>query len=222
MRVHITKSLQTRCKTIRWAVIEYNEAAASLEVPQPPLEWIQVSNYQFVEQFTLLQEARNDLRQKPWSRPVNCEVLKLRHQLNNARQEIIQCNVETRRILTAIYDESEHFTRVLTQLQASSSPLYGAIEEFICHHCNINTVLRKRIDQIHRLDGFSGIPTHGTHLGGSSLTSLGADEDIVMGESSPPLPQDHEIDSDGNDCEMSEDSQRDIGGLIQFFDTLNL
>ena len=94
MRTQITKSLQTQCKTIQNAISEYNNMAAALTPPMPPLDWTQVSNYIFIEHFTLFQGSHNNIRQRPWSLPVNREYLKLHCHIKSAETEIDCCNVE--------------------------------------------------------------------------------------------------------------------------------
>ena len=69
VRTYLAKSLQRRCKAIRNAVAEYNSAAAALNPPRPAINWSEVSHYSFVEEFSLLQDTRNDIREKQWSQP---------------------------------------------------------------------------------------------------------------------------------------------------------
>lgn len=169
-------------------------------------------------------------------RPVARKVFKLQRQIKNARHEIVQCNVEARRVLTAIQDEEVHFTQVLAKLKELSNPIYGAVEEFITRRRHINMQLHKRIQQIHALKGFSGNSTPGRCFGSSSpvTTTLG-DEDVMMNEGSImhrnilplPLSQGLEVETEDADDHaeeadrlQDEDVQRDISGLIQFFDTL--
>ncbi len=67
MRTHLAKSLQTRCKAIQNAVDKYNIAAQS--IGRDPLDWSTVSHYSFLEEFTLLRNTRQDVLEKPWTRP---------------------------------------------------------------------------------------------------------------------------------------------------------
>ncbi|KAG1888306.1 hypothetical protein F4604DRAFT_1877422 [Suillus subluteus] len=76
MRMHIAKSLQTCCKAIQNTVKIYNEAALTLNPPAPMLDWSKVSHYAFLEEFTLLQETRQDIRSKRWTEPAVHEQLK--------------------------------------------------------------------------------------------------------------------------------------------------
>ena len=65
MRTHIAKALQSRCKAIRNAVKAYNTAATHLEPPRPPISWEAVSHINFLEEFNLLHNTRQDIRDKP-------------------------------------------------------------------------------------------------------------------------------------------------------------
>ncbi|GBE83750.1 hypothetical protein SCP_0508060 [Sparassis crispa] len=61
MRMHIAKSLQTRCEAIRNAVQVYNAAAGVLNPPRPTLDWAKISHYSFLDEFDLLHDTRNDI-----------------------------------------------------------------------------------------------------------------------------------------------------------------
>ena len=67
MRTHIAKSFQKRCKAIQNAVKAYNAAAVALDPPRPTLDWTRVSHYGFLNEFNLLRDTRQDIRDKPWT-----------------------------------------------------------------------------------------------------------------------------------------------------------
>lgn len=94
MRTHIAKSLQTCCKTIKKAVNAYNVAAAALTPPRPALDWSRVSHYGFLEEFHLLQDTRNDIRNRPWALPHIRSLIKLRHRVIRASEEVERCSIE--------------------------------------------------------------------------------------------------------------------------------
>ena len=77
MRTHIAKALQNRCKAIRNAVKTYNTAATQLVPPRPPISWEAVSHINFLEDFNLLHDTRQDIHQKKWSQPAIRELMKL-------------------------------------------------------------------------------------------------------------------------------------------------
>ncbi|KAI0682972.1 hypothetical protein BC835DRAFT_1409499 [Cytidiella melzeri] len=94
MCTHITKSLQTRCKAIQQAITAYNAAAATLDPPRPPLNWSEIDNYHFLEQFALLQDTRQNVRGKQWTEPAVCTCLKMHLRIRRAREEIDWLNIE--------------------------------------------------------------------------------------------------------------------------------
>ncbi|KAG1885372.1 hypothetical protein F4604DRAFT_1878101 [Suillus subluteus] len=112
MRTHISKSLQTRCHAIQTAIKKYNDAASQLHPPRPPLEWSKVSHYSFLEEFNLLRETRQDIRDKMWARPAIRETMRQWLHIQRAKEEIERCNVEVRRLHTFIVDEDRHFTHI--------------------------------------------------------------------------------------------------------------
>ncbi|KAG2032281.1 hypothetical protein BDR03DRAFT_1015402 [Suillus americanus] len=133
MRTHVTKSLQMRCKAIQNAVKVYNEAALTLNPPAPMLDWLKVSHYTFLEEFTLLQKTRQDIRSKRWTEPAVWEVIKQSLRIEWAHEEVTRCNIEIHRLHTAIVDEQISFATVLKQLKQAHDPLYGAVDEYFDH-----------------------------------------------------------------------------------------
>jgi hypothetical protein len=164
MRTSIAKSLQVRCKAIRTAVDSYNSAALAMDPPRPTVDWTKVSHYNFLEEFVLLQDTRNDVRNKDWARPEIRATIKLYRRVQRAREEIIRLNVETRRLHTAILDESMLFDAALQSLPALD-PSRGAIADFATRRRRINAELLRRIQQIYSLPGFTGICGPGIRLG---------------------------------------------------------
>lgn len=144
-----------RCKTIRKAVVAYNTAAAALNPPRPPLDWSVVSNYGFVEEFALLQDTHNDIRERQWAKPNVRATLKLRNRVARAKEELIRLNIESRRLHTAILDEDTLFTNALAAV-ASNPALHGALSDFATRRRNVNDHLLDRIEEIYNLDGFTG------------------------------------------------------------------
>lgn len=227
MRTHIAKSLQTRCKTIQRAVKEYNVAAAALDPPRPALDWSQVTNFNFLEEFALLQDTRNDIRDKPWSKPAIRETMKLRHRLARAREEVDRLNVEVRRLHTAIHDETQLFDDTLARLKANKDSVLGPTLDFVTRRKRLNDHLLTRIKQVYALKGFSGTKGPGQRLGGAVraptvvvpdglLTMPEIEEDLIIGKVD-------EGDEDGEDPdELGDDEQEEIDGLVQFISELAL
>jgi hypothetical protein len=98
MRTHIAKALQSRCKAIRNAVKVYNAAAAQLDPPRPPISWESVSHINFLEEFNLLHDTRQDIRKKQWSQPAVRDLMKLSQRVKRAHEEIERCHVAIRRL----------------------------------------------------------------------------------------------------------------------------
>ena len=93
MRTHITKALQSHCKTIRNAVKTYNTAAAQLNPPRPPISWELISHINFLEEFALLHDTCQDIREKQWSQPAVRELMKLSQRVKRAQEEIQRCYI---------------------------------------------------------------------------------------------------------------------------------
>ncbi len=169
-RTYIAKNLQRRCKAIRSAVNAYNNAARALDPPRPMLDWSKASQYSFVEEFTLLEDTRNDLREKQWAQPAVRETIRTWERLLRAHEEITNVNRELRRVHTAIRDEEILFAAVLEDLKVKGTPLYGAVNEYCRHRRAANARNMVYIQATYDLPGFSGNPTPGTGVGATLPT----------------------------------------------------
>ncbi|KAK7683799.1 hypothetical protein QCA50_013175 [Cerrena zonata] len=218
MRTHIAKLLQTRSKAIRRAVDSYNTAASRLTPPREKLDWAKMSQCGYIEELTMLRSTRNDIRDKPWVKPVYREMLKLRHRIARAKEEITRCNVETCRVYTAIYDETELFSKVTTQLGVSNDPLVGPVRDFITRRIGINSSLLNYIQKIYSLVGFTGERTRGIRAVGHGTMDVGptsSAEDAI-----PTNPDDDEDDEDVFD--EDEEFQQEMRGLETFLSNLDI
>ncbi|KAG1897855.1 uncharacterized protein F5891DRAFT_1191479 [Suillus fuscotomentosus] len=113
--------------------------------PRLLLEWAKVSHYQFLDEFMLLHETRQDIHDKPWAKLAIRETMRQHLRIQWAREEVVRCNVEIRRIHTAIIDEDHHFSRILKDLDDTGSPLLVAAHDFCQRQCLVNAQVLKRI-----------------------------------------------------------------------------
>ncbi|KDR81011.1 hypothetical protein GALMADRAFT_241624 [Galerina marginata CBS 339.88] len=155
MRSHIAKALQKRSKAIQRAVKLYNAAASALNPPRPTIDWNTVSHYKFLEEFPLLRNTSQELSGKRWSQPAVRETMKQWQRICRAREEVIRCNVEVRRLHTSILDEAQSFCEILVR-SATLGPIHGAVKDFITRRTRVNVRLLQKIDQIYNLEDFSG------------------------------------------------------------------
>lgn len=214
MQMQLLKALQKWCKTIRRAVASYNQAALALDPPREPLDYSKVSHYAFIEEFAFLKDTRNDIREKLWVKPLYREMLKLRHRIARAKEEVLRCNVETRRLHTAICDENLLFSRTLARLKAVGDPLYGPAHDFIAQRRAVNSALMQRIQQIHLLPGFSGNRTRGVSVNEAESRGLLGSEPEVSTSSGPP--GDHNAESDSDIDEDDDEFRQAVAGIENF------
>ncbi|KAJ3751717.1 hypothetical protein EV360DRAFT_56461 [Lentinula raphanica] len=201
MRTHISAALQRRSTAIRNAVKSYNNAAASLG--RPTLDWSQVTHYSFLDQFNILQDTRHSVLDKPWANPVIRQLMKQHRRVLRAKEEIVRCNVEIRRLHTSIIDEEKHFDQVLERLRETS--IYHPVHDFIHRRCAVNRLLLSRLHQTHALSGFTGHQSPGQRKGSGSVV-----------DSTTPVMQnlpDPDSDGDSNGEEDDEEVER-LGAFV--------
>ncbi|EIW74685.1 hypothetical protein CONPUDRAFT_159976 [Coniophora puteana RWD-64-598 SS2] len=215
LRTYIAKSLQNRCKAIQNALKMFNQAA--VELGKPTLEWSRVSKYTFLEEFTLLRETGNDIRQKRWVEPAIREVMKLVQKVDRAKEEIQRCNVEIRRLHTSVMDEDSLFSRILSELRRAEAPIVGPVAEYCTRRRRANAQVLRRLRDIYELPGFSGTPEPGTRKGCVQSVrdaTAGSTADGVR----PHLYDDDDDDHDDGGDEMVEQ----IDGVVDFLTNLSV
>jgi hypothetical protein len=194
MRTHIAKALQTRCKAIRNTVKVYNAAAAQLDPPRPSISWEQVSHINFLEEFNLLHNTRQDIRDKRWSQPAIRELMKTFQRVKRAREEIERCNIAIRRLYTAALDENDTFSGVLSRLQLISSPVYGVVKDFADRRRRVNSLILARLKILTHSQGFSGNCSRGMRIGSNFTSGRNNEQVDILVEAA--VEDDEEMDAD--------------------------
>lgn len=207
MRTHIANALQRRSQAIRNAVKHYNSAAVG--IGRPTLDWAKVTHYTFLDQFNILQDTRHSVLDKEWADPVIRHLMKQHRRIQCAREEIVHCNIEIRRLHTSILDENKHFEEVLARLQGTI--IWHPIQSYVRRRRAVNQLLLSRIYETHALPGFTGDRTPGIRKGSVQGSS-------APGEMPPRLPN---PDSDSeDDGEGDEELVDKMDSLVDFFSNL--
>ena len=165
MRTQIAKNLQKRCKAIRTAVRQYNTAAAALNPPRPALDWSKVSHFSFVEEFTLLQDTRNDIRAHKWAQPLVRETMRTARRIKRAEEELEHVHREARRVHTSICDEDALFTKVLQDLSQQNALITPCVVDYVRRRRAINAHILAYLRRLYSLDDYKGLPGPGKHAG---------------------------------------------------------
>jgi hypothetical protein len=190
-----------------------------LSPPRPTVDWAKVSHYGFLDEFNLLRDTRDDVREKPWARPAHRETVKQYLRIQRAHEEILRCNVEIRRLHTAIVDEHKRFDTVLDHLRCVDHPIRGAVLEYTMRRRCTNDHILARIQQTFDLDGFSGDKSVGIRKGtlvlasSSNMGSSGVIKEICA--INQDVEEDNVVDVDDDD-----EANGDIGGLVDYVSNL--
>jgi hypothetical protein len=202
----ISKAMKSRSKAIQNAIAKYNEAAGRMNPPRRPLDWQRIADYNLVEEFELLRDAREDIRSARWSSEEVRETMKLHQKVKRADEEIQRLNVEMRRLYTSIIDEHTLFTRVEAMLESEHRiGVLGALREFSGRRRRINRVLLAQLQEITRLKGYSGDKRLRGFKKGSKGKGSEDDADISSHEDN--------LDEDESD---DEEEVAQVGGVIDF------
>ncbi|KAI0681720.1 hypothetical protein BC835DRAFT_1311796, partial [Cytidiella melzeri] len=202
-RLNVAQTVSSNaCKAIQLAIAAYNAAAAALDPPRPPLNWTEIGNYHFLEQFALLQDTRQDVRDAPPYTPCNREIERL--------------NIEVR-LFTLQFATAILFRQVRDHLVAAGDPMLDVVMEFTERRQRINSELLSRIHQVYNLAGYTGVKGAGTRVGSlpldnnsdvAALDGRAADDDQAADEEVDILEGDEEQDA--------------LGHLVEFISALSI
>ncbi|KAF6742544.1 hypothetical protein DFP72DRAFT_830402 [Ephemerocybe angulata] len=187
LRKHIAKALQARSKAIRAALDRYNTAAAALTPPRPSLTWDQVVEYAFLADFDLLRDTRQDIRDRPWARPLNRALMDKYFKIQRAGEEIERLNIEIKRVVTHIQDE-ENFLAAREEAMYEKDPILAFhIANYRIDRTRFFPLHLRRFSKLLDLAGFTG-----NILPGSPLNTHTTDAplQILSAASRPPPPED--------------------------------
>ncbi|KAJ7744928.1 hypothetical protein B0H16DRAFT_1463071 [Mycena metata] len=127
LRKHIAKALQARSQAIRTALKTYNTAAASLAPPGRALSWSEVVAYAFLADFDLLRDPEKI------------------GEIERAKEEIIRCNIEIRRLVTYIRDEQAFLLDAEKRLKGRDPGLAWSVRRYRWARERYNEAHMKRL-----------------------------------------------------------------------------
>ncbi|THU79171.1 hypothetical protein K435DRAFT_875809 [Dendrothele bispora CBS 962.96] len=156
LRKHMGQALKSRSQAIRTALDQYNAAAASLKPPKPALTWEQIVECTFLSDFDLLCDTREDIRERPWSRPRERKAMDRYFKVLRACEEIKCLNIEIRRVATFLHNEDVFLRRRETEVAADNPALSHQIELHRRCRGHYNTNFWSQLLKITKLLGFTG------------------------------------------------------------------
>jgi hypothetical protein len=142
LQTHIARALQSCSQAIKTALEKYNSLASALNPPAPRLSWEQVVNYGFLSEFDLLHDMCEDVRQKAWASPANRTLRDNYFKIKRAHEEIERLNIEIRRVITYMTDET-NFLIAMEATLAQDRPQ-------LAHQVALYCMERGRAFSVHR------------------------------------------------------------------------
>jgi hypothetical protein len=151
LRKHIGNALRTRSQAVRNSLEHYNAATATVNPPRPPLSWNDIVKYAFLSEFDLLRDSRQDICERPWSRPA-CRVAMDQHfKILRAHEEILRLNIEIRRVITYMRDEDAFLLKKECDLRD--------VDPILANQVALRREDRGRFNELH-LKWFRKLSTH--------------------------------------------------------------
>lgn len=227
MRVAIGKGLKSRSQAIRTAVTKYNTVAAKLVPPAPKVEFAQLLEWTELQEFELLRHSRaGDVRDQDWAKPTNRVMAVKFHKLARAREELVRCQVEMRRLVTAMHDEERHMSQVHADLQSAGNPLAPELLEVAQRRVAVNDVHRARFAKLAALfPAFAPFNVPGVRLRTGTTPSAAASDSPPPSSSSspthiappPPIPLNETVDEVQQDLDTVDDQIASDMGRVEDF-----
>ncbi|KAG1833668.1 hypothetical protein DFJ58DRAFT_735997 [Suillus subalutaceus] len=137
---------------------KYNKLAPLQNPPHPVLNYSEIVGYASLGEFSLLKHSRHNILTKPWTVSTNREMATKYFKLVRSHEEIVQLNVEIKRLQSWVEDEDRTILEAIDSLLANDpeSLLVAELQIYYAkHHC-INNIHRKRLQHIYTLDQYTG------------------------------------------------------------------
>ncbi|EJD47439.1 hypothetical protein AURDEDRAFT_20595, partial [Auricularia subglabra TFB-10046 SS5] len=151
LREAIGKGIKARSRAIRTAVTKYNSAAAALDPPAQQVDFGTLMEWTQLQEFELLRHTRGgDLEHRAWAQPANRHAAMKYHKLARAREELLRCRVEMRRLVTAMDDDEAQMHTVLADLSSSNHLLAHELREVMRRRISTNDLHRHRLAKLAR------------------------------------------------------------------------
>ncbi|SJL18705.1 uncharacterized protein ARMOST_22304 [Armillaria ostoyae] len=94
------------------------------------LKWEDVIEYTFLSEFDLLQDTREDIREKPWANSAIREASDAYYWIVRAQEEVHQLNIEIRRVITKIKAEEKYLRQAIDELKVNDPSLSYQVEKY--------------------------------------------------------------------------------------------
>jgi hypothetical protein len=114
--------------------------------------------------FDLLRLSHTDIRILPWTQPVACQAMSLYFGIKRVKEEIVRLNVEIRRTITYMVDESAHWTSVISAVRDLNPVLSAYLSRKADHNTLIFQDIAYHLLKTSKLLAFSGTLEVGTSL----------------------------------------------------------
>ena len=210
MRKHIAKALQARSKAIRTALDHYNAAAQAQIPPRSQLTWTDVVEYAFLADFDLLRDSRQDIRNRPWTRPACRLAMDKFFTIEQAHAEIKRLNLEIPRFITFMHNEDIFLRDQEDSLHVSDPALAHQIKLHRLDRSHFTSMHMHRFHKLAQIEGFTGSIQIGVSVednmrgSGEGQSDDNSDMEVDIG---PEVREQGER-NDSSDSEEDEDEEQ--------------
>jgi hypothetical protein len=173
-----------------------------------------VVDYYTFSKFKILKHSDHDVLSKEWATLANRQAANKYFKIERAEEEIHHCNVEVARVQAWVDEDDVVMSRAVADHKVSDPPFAAHLKVLQDQRRHVNNHLRKRLEQIYKLPGYSGPP----HI-------------RVAASSAPPLPSavqsttlktgvKDRVDDDHIDDEIELRDDEDEDEMLRMADTL--
>ncbi|KAF8518833.1 hypothetical protein BU17DRAFT_48296 [Hysterangium stoloniferum] len=208
LRKHITMALRARSQAIRKSLDRYNTAASTITPPRPHLSWNDVVEYAFLADFDLLRDSRQDVHDRPWTRPAVRVMIDQHFKLHHAREEIQHLNIEIHRVVTYIQDENSFLQVKEVEVRKINPALAHQVAKYRLERGCFNEQHMHRFKKLASLPEFTGSIKPGFSMDLYRAMEVPIDVDEPPGDDWH-CNNDSGGDDDWNNSDEGEDDQED-------------
>jgi hypothetical protein len=220
LRKHIAKALKARSQAIRTSLDQYNAAANAMTPCRPTLTWDNVVEYAFLADFDLLRDSRQDIRERPWTKPACRVAMDQYFKQLRAQEEITRLNVEIPRVITFMQDETAFLLRKEKETALTDPILAYQISSYRNERGRFYDLHMRRFAKLASIPGFTGSLKPGVSINTSRHTA--PDPDAMPMDNVQPIGVEDSSEATGDDDadDVADDEDDEVRRLALRFNVL--
>lgn len=189
---------------------------------RPTLTWDNVVEYAFLADFDLLRDSRQDIRERPWTKPACRVAMDQYFKQMRAQEEITRLNVEIPRVITFMQDETAFLLRKEKETALTDPILAFQISSYRHEQGRFYDLHMRRFSKLASMPGFTGSLKPGVSIDTSRHAAQDPDAMPVddVQPIGPRVEDSPEATGDDDADDVADDEDNEVDRLALIYNVL--